>query len=99
MPIWRVLDSVSTGMITCMARSDCSLSANRKRLKDQGLSRKLDEEGCQFGNRCACLEHAVLLESAVDRAPGDAESARGGLLVVLVEGEGAQDEILLDIGE
>src|SRR2546428_10362245 len=99
MPIWRVFDSVSTGMVAYMVPSVCTPGANQKGPKDQELSLTNDGGGCQFGKRCAFLEHAVLLETSIDRPSRDAQSARGRLLVVLVEGERAQDEVLFHVSE
>src|SRR5438876_166685 len=45
------------------------------------------------------LELAVLLEPAVDRPAGDTEGARRLFLVVAVDGQGAQNQLLLDLGQ
>src|SRR5262245_9390101 len=92
MPICRVFDSVSTGMVAYMARSMCSRVAIRNGLEDQGLSSKARAGPCQFGNKVCYLEHPVLLQTAVDRPPGYPQSAGGRLLVVLVERQGAQNQ-------
>src|SRR5207245_4235900 len=47
----------------------------------------------------ADLELAVLLEPAVDRPARDAEGARRLFLVVVVDGQGAEDQLLLDLGQ
>src|SRR2546425_3575930 len=45
------------------------------------------------------LKLPVLLEPPVDRAAGDPERLRRLFLVVVVDGQRAQDQLLLDLGE
>src|SRR5256884_6642009 len=58
---------------------------------------------CHFVNTVTqdrdSLEHPVLLQASVDRPSRDAERRCGRLLVVLVKGQGPQDQLLLDVGE
>ena len=95
MPIWRVFDSVSTGIVAYMVPSICSRGANPEGARRSGTFFDARRGRVSVRQQVCYLEHPVFLQATVNGPPGDPERARGRFLVVLVERQGAEDEVLL----